>query len=90
MFKKKKNLHLFPVFSSQKVGIFVIFRQFCRNKNCKVMDRKTEKHFSALLLGEKACKGEIPYALDNLFYENFGMSCEEVLKNCCRSIDILS
>lgn len=54
------------------------------------MNRKIEKHFSALLLGEKACQGEIPYGLDNLFYENFGMSCEEVLKNCCRSIDILS
>ena len=54
------------------------------------MDRKIEKHFSALLVGAMAGQGEIPYGLDNLFYENFGMSCEEVLKNCCVSIDILS
>ena len=54
------------------------------------MDRKIEKYFSALLIGEKSCQDEVPYALDNLFYENFGMSCDEVLKNCCHSIDILT
>ena len=25
-------------------------------------------------------KGEIPYHVDNLFYESFGMSCDEVFE----------
>ena len=25
-------------------------------------------------------KGEIPYQVDNLFYESFGMSCDEVFE----------
>ena len=25
-------------------------------------------------------KGEIPYRVDNLFYESFGMSCDEVFE----------
>jgi hypothetical protein len=54
------------------------------------MNRKIENYFSSLLLDEKASQGKIPYSLDNLFYENFGMSCEEVLKNYGNSIDILS
>jgi len=50
----------------------------------------TERYFSALLADDKVFNGEIPYGLDNLFYEKFGMSCEEVLKNCCCSIDIMT
>ena len=54
------------------------------------MDRMTERYFSALLTDDKVLCGDIPYGLDNLFYEKFGMSCEEVLKNCCHFIDIMT
>jgi hypothetical protein len=54
------------------------------------MDTKIDKIMSAMLLGSRTRTGEIPYALDNLFYENFGMSYDEVLKNYGDSIDILS
>lgn len=54
------------------------------------MDRKIERYFSLLLVDKEAGQGKIPYALDNLFYENFGMSYDEVLKNYGNSIDILS
>ena len=30
-------------------------------------------------------KGEIPYYVDNLFYESFGMSCDEVLETLKKS-----
>jgi hypothetical protein len=56
----------------------------------KIMDTKIDKIMSAMLLGSRTRTGEIPYALDNLFYENFGMSYDEVLKNYGDSIDILS
>lgn len=39
-------------------------------------------------------KGEIPYHVDNLFYESFGMSCDEVfellMKRETYIIDIVS
>jgi hypothetical protein len=39
-------------------------------------------------------KGEIPYRVDNLFYESFGMSCDEVfellMKRETYIIDIVS
>jgi len=54
------------------------------------MNGKIEKYISALLLDKDCCEGRAPYQLDNLFYEKFGMSCDEVLKNYGSSIDILS
>ena len=36
-------------------------------------------------------KDEIPYQVDNVFYESFGMSCDEVLESLCAdSIDIMT
>ena len=91
MFKKKKNLHPFPVISSQKLDFYAVFGQFCRYQNLSdIMNGKIEKYISALLLDKDCCEGRTPYQLDNLFYEKFGMSCDEVLKNYGNSIDILS
>ena len=49
-----------------------------------------EKFIFALLTDKECCEGRAPYQLDNLFYEKFGMSSDEVLKNYGDSIDILS
>ena len=36
-------------------------------------------------------KGETPYQMDNMFYETFGMSYDEVLESLCAdSIDIMT
>ena len=36
-------------------------------------------------------KGETPYQMDNVFYETFGMSYDEVLESLCAdSIDIMT
>jgi hypothetical protein len=36
-------------------------------------------------------KGEIPYRVDNKFYETFGMSYDEVVESLCAdSIDIMT
>ena len=36
-------------------------------------------------------KGKVPYHVDNMFYETFGMSYDEVFKSLCAdSIDIMT
>ena len=36
-------------------------------------------------------RGDVPYHVDNMFYETFGMSYDEVFKSLCAdSIDIMS
>ena len=43
------------------------------------MQRKSNTFGGKILLGGSR-KGEIPYPVDNLFYESFGMSCDEVFE----------
>ena len=36
-------------------------------------------------------RGDVPYHVDNMFYETFGMSYDEVFKSLCAdSIDIMT
>ena len=60
------------------------------SKKYYVMDKKIMNYFTSLLLETDASQKKIPYKLDNLFYEIFGMSSDEVLKNYSDSIDIMT
>ena len=54
------------------------------------MDKKVVNYFTSFMLETDASQKKIPYKLDNLFYEIFGMSSDEVLKNYSDSIDIMT
>ena len=90
MFKKKKNLLLPPVISSQKVAKPDALCQLCFKKEEMYMRRKSSKlDEKSLFCGMK--KGEIPYHVDNMFYETLGMSYDEVFESLCiDSIDIMT
>ena len=75
MFKKEKNLRRITVISSQKVGKCSVLRQLC-SKIQRSMQRKTNT-FGGESHPVGYIKGEIPYYVDNLFYESFGMSSDE-------------
>lgn len=80
------------VFSSQKVGNADAFFQICQKME-NDMKRKSSTIEVKTAVGDFV-KGEIPYYVDNLFYESFGMSCDEVfellMKRETYIIDIVS
>jgi hypothetical protein len=90
LFKKKKNLRLTPVISSQKVVNHDALCQFCLKKEEMHMRRKRSKPDEMSQLSGLE-KGRMPYRVDNMFYETFGMSYDEVLESLCAdSIDIMT
>jgi hypothetical protein len=90
LFKKKKNLLLSPVISSQKVAKPDALCQFCCKKEVMHMRRKRSSPDEMSLLSGLE-KGRMPYRVDNMFYETFGMSYDEVLESLCAdSIDIMT
>ena len=90
MFKKKKNLLLSPVISSQKVAKPDALCQFCfKNEEMHMRRKRSKTDEMSLLSGLE--KGRMPYHLDNMFYETFGMSYDEVFESLCAdSIDIMT
>ena len=54
-----------------------------------MLSKKSKIDKISLLRGVE--KGEMPYQVDNGFYETFGMSYDEVLESLCAdSIDIMT
>ena len=54
-----------------------------------MLSKKSKINEISLLRGVE--KGEMPYQVDNGFYETFGMSYDEVLESLCAdSIDIMT
>ena len=62
---------------------------FAGKENIHMLRKKSKIDEISLLRGLE--KGEIPYRVDNGFYETFGMSYDEVLESLCAdSIDIMT
>ena len=68
-----------PVISSQKVGKCCVLSQFCPKRKLH-MQRKSNTIEGISLFGALG-KGDIPYYVVNMFYESFGMSCDEVFES---------
>ena len=79
-----------PVISSQKVAKTDALCQLCQKRRKCIMRRKTTKPDEMSLFWGLG-KGTVPYNVDNMFYETFGMSYDEVLESLCAdSIDIMT
>ena len=65
--------------SSQKVVKCCVLSQFCQKRKLH-MQRKSNI-IEGISLSGALEKGGIPYYVDNMFYESFGMSCDEVLES---------
>ena len=80
------------VLSSQKVGKACVFCQICPKTRMIMKRKNSTTEGKSPIVG--FVKGEIPYQVDNLFYESFGMSSDEVfellMKRETYIIDILT
>ena len=62
---------------------------FAGKEEMHMLRKKSKINGISLLQGLE--KGEMPYQVDNVFYETFGMSYDEVLESLCAdSIDIMT